>query len=65
VFLHCNAVYRGEWCTRIGTFECTGKPTTWDAIAIFVLTDGKIVEERVMCDELGMLLNVGALELAP
>ena len=57
-----EAVYRGEWRTRIGTFDVAGKPTAWEAMALFRLRDGKIVEERVFRDELGMLLNVGALE---
>jgi ketosteroid isomerase-like protein len=57
-----DAVYRDKWTTRIGTFNVTGKPTQWNAMAIFVFRDGKIVEEYVMRDELGMLLSVGALQ---
>jgi ketosteroid isomerase-like protein len=57
-----NAVYRDKWTTRIGTFDCVGKPTKWDAMAMFVLRGGKIIEEHVMRDELGMLLSVGALQ---
>jgi predicted ester cyclase len=60
-----NAVYRNKWTTRIGTFDCAGKPTKWDAMAIFVLRGGKIIEEYVMRDELGMLLSVGALKRTP
>ena len=59
-----QAVYRGEWRTRIGTFDVAGKPTSWEAMALFRLRDGKIVEERVFRDELGMLLEVGAVEPA-
>jgi ketosteroid isomerase-like protein len=59
-----NAVYRNKWTTRIGTFDCVGKPTKWDAMAIFVLRDGKIIEEHVMRDELGMLLSMGVLQRA-
>ena len=59
-----EAVYRGEWRTRIGTFDLAGKPTRWEAMALFRLRDGKIVEERVFRDELGMLLDVGALQPA-
>jgi ketosteroid isomerase-like protein len=59
-----EAVYRGEWRTRIGTFDVAGKPTAWEAMALFRLRDGKIAEERVFRDELGMLLDVGALEPA-
>jgi ketosteroid isomerase-like protein len=57
-----EAVYRGPWRTRIGIFDVAGKPTSWEAMALFRLRDGKIVEERVFRDELGMLLDVGALE---
>jgi ketosteroid isomerase-like protein len=59
-----DGVYRGEWRTRIGTFDVAGKPTSWEAMALFRLRDGKIAEERVFRDELGMLLDVGALEPA-
>lgn len=59
-----DAVYRGEWRTRIGTFDVAGRPTSWEAMALFRLRDGKIVEERVFRDELGMLFDVGALEPA-
>jgi ketosteroid isomerase-like protein len=57
-----DAVYRDKWTTRIGTFNVTGKLTQWNAMAIFVFRDGKIIEEYVMRDELGMLLSVGALQ---
>ena len=59
-----EAVYRREWRTRIGTFDVAGKRTSWEAMALFRLRDGKIVEERVFRDELGMLLDVGALKPA-
>lgn len=59
-----EAVHRGEWRTRIGTFDVAGKPTSWEAMALFRLRDGKIAEERVFRDELGMLLEVGALKPA-
>jgi ketosteroid isomerase-like protein len=59
-----DAVYRHEWRTRIGRFDVAGQPTSWEAMALFRLRDGRIVEERVYRDELGMLLQVGALERA-
>ena len=62
--LRHDAVYRGEWRTRIGTFELRGKPISWEAMALFRLHDGKIVEERVFRDELGMLLSAGVVEPA-
>jgi ketosteroid isomerase-like protein len=57
-----DAVYRGPWRTRIGTFDVAGRPTSWEAMALFRLRNGKIVEERVFRDELGMLLDVAALK---
>jgi ketosteroid isomerase-like protein len=62
--LRHDAVYRGEWRTRIGTFDLRGKPISWEAMALFRLHDGKIVEERVFRDELGMLLSAGVVRPA-
>lgn len=62
--LRHDAVYRGEWRTRIGTFDLADKPTSWEAMALFRLDRGKIVEERVFRDELGMLLGLGVLNPA-
>lgn len=56
-----DAEYRREWRTRVGTFDVSGKRTSWEAMALFRLRDGEIVEERVYRDELGMLLEVGAI----
>jgi predicted ester cyclase len=59
-----NAVYRGSWATPLGTFDCTGQSTQWEAMVIFKIHDGKIVEERVVRDELGMMINIGLLQPA-
>jgi ketosteroid isomerase-like protein len=59
-----EGVYRSDWRTRIGTFDVAGKPTSWEAMALFTIRNGKIAEERVFRDELGMLLDVGALKPA-
>ena len=64
VRLRHDAVHRGEWRTRIGTFDLRGRPTSWEAMALFRLYDGKIVEERVFRDELGMLLRAGVVKPA-
>jgi hypothetical protein len=37
----------------------------WSAIVQFRLSDGKIAEEWVMRDELGMLLQLGKVTIAP
>ena len=56
-----RAVNRGEWTSRLGTHAVAGKTVTWSAIAIFRFRDGKIAEEWVNRDELGMLIELGVL----
>jgi predicted ester cyclase len=56
-----RAVNRVEWTSRIGTHAVAGKSVTWPAIAIFRFHDGKIAEEWVSRDELGMLIALGIL----
>ena len=50
---------------RLGMFDVSGKTIHWEAMAIFRFEDGKIAEEWVSRDELGMLMQVGKLELTP
>jgi len=57
-----RAVNRSQWTSRIGTHAVTGKTVSWPAIAIFRFHDGKIAEEWVSRDELGMLIDLGVLE---
>ena len=56
-----RAVNRREWISRLGTHAVAGKTVTWPAIAIFRVRDGKIAEEWVSRDELGMLIDLGVL----
>src|SRR5262245_12516582 len=49
-----RAVNRGEWTSRIGRHAVAGKTVTWPAIAIFRFRDGRIAEEWVSRDELGI-----------
>ena len=56
-----RAVNRGEWISRIGRHAVAGKTVGWSAIAIFRFRDGKIAEEWVCRDELGMLITLGVL----
>ena len=56
-----RAVNRGEWTSRLGTHAVAGKTVTWPAIAVFRLREGKIAEEWVSRDELGMLIELGVL----
>jgi hypothetical protein len=51
----------GEFRSRIGIYNVKGKPVTWEAIAIFRFRNGKIAEEWVSRDELGILLSFGGL----
>jgi predicted ester cyclase len=55
------AVNRGEWTSRLGRHAVAGKTVSWSAIAIFHIRDGKIAEEWVNRDELGMLIELGVL----
>ncbi len=57
--------YKTGWTSRLGQHSLEGKKVNWDAIAIFRIKDGKIAEEWVCRDELGMLLQVGVLQAAP
>jgi predicted ester cyclase len=52
----------GIYPFRIGSKDIGGKTVTWDAIAIFRMQNGKVAEEWVNRDELGMLLSAGVLQ---
>ena len=56
-----QAVNQSDWTSRLGTHAVAGKTVTWPAIAIFRISDGKIAEEWVSRDELGMLIELGVL----
>jgi len=56
-----RAVNRGEWTSRIGRHAVAGKTVTWAAIAIFRIRNGKIAEEWVNRDELGMLIDLAVV----
>ena len=47
--------------TRLGKVAVGGKTITWDAIAIFRFEGGLIAEEWVSRDELGQLMQAGAV----
>jgi predicted ester cyclase len=57
-----QAMGAGVLRSRIGTHDINGKSLTWDAIVIFRMKNGKIAEEWVSRDELGMLLCAGILK---
>jgi predicted ester cyclase len=53
-----RAVNRGQWTSRLGRHAVAGKTVSWPAIAIFRFKNGKIAEEWVNRDELGMLIEL-------
>jgi len=55
-------VNRGEWVSRLGRHEVAGKAVNWQAMAIFRIRDGKIAEEWVSRDELGMLIQLDVVD---
>jgi predicted ester cyclase len=57
-----RAMGQGMLQSRIGDHDVKGKPLTWGAIAIFRMQNGKIAEEWVNRDELGILIGIGALK---
>ena len=56
-----RATGAGVFRPRIGTHDVEGKALTWGAIAIFRIEQGKIAEEWVNRDELGILLSADVL----
>ncbi|HEY6820782.1 MAG TPA: ester cyclase [Burkholderiales bacterium] len=60
-----RAVNRGEWTSRLGRHDVAGKALVWSANVIFRFRGGKIVEEWVSRDELGMLIDLGVVQQAP
>jgi len=59
-----RAVNSGEWTSRLSRHAVAGKTVSWPAIAIFRIRDGKIAEEWVNRDELGMLIELGVVASA-
>jgi predicted ester cyclase len=52
----------GDWTSRLGSHAvAAGKVVTWQAITMFRIRDGKIAEEWVCRDELGMLMQLGVV----
>jgi hypothetical protein len=61
-----HAVQYGEharYPTRIGPVDVGGRSVHWDAMALFHLQNGKIVEEWVSRDELDILNQLGAIQV--
>ena len=64
----CRLTHRVEfsasWSTRLGKFDVSGRSIVWHPIVLFRLSDGRIVEQWVCRDELGMLIDLGILKAA-
>ena len=56
-----RVVFGGDWTSRLGRHAVAGRTVSWPAIAIFRFRDGKIAEEWVSRDELGMLIQLGVV----
>ena len=58
-----RVVHRGgEWMSRLGPHRvATGQVLTWPSLTMFQIRDGKIAEEWVSRDELGMLIQLGVV----
>ena len=48
-----------EYVCQMGSFPCNEKSVQWDATVVFRFDHGKIVEEWVNRDELGVLRQLG------
>jgi predicted SnoaL-like aldol condensation-catalyzing enzyme len=63
----CHLAHRvvhrgGDWTSRLGSHAVLeGKVVTWSSVTMFRIRDGKIAEEWVCRDELGMLIQLGAV----
>jgi predicted SnoaL-like aldol condensation-catalyzing enzyme len=58
-----RVVHRGgEWTSRLGRHSVEpGQVVTWPSLTMFRIRDGKIAEEWVCRDELGMLIQLGVV----
>jgi creatinine amidohydrolase len=56
-----EATGKGPYRFRIGTHDLKDKTIRWESMAIFRFENGRIAEEWVSRDELGMLLHAGVL----
>jgi predicted ester cyclase len=62
VFIRHKAVFNGTVTTAFGTKEIQNLPVEWAAMSVFKLVNGKIAEQQVLRDELGILLQQGFVQ---
>jgi polar amino acid transport system substrate-binding protein len=60
-----KALHREDWTSRIGRHAVAGKAVGWQSMVVFHFRDGKIAEQWVIRDELGMLIELGILPRHP
>jgi predicted SnoaL-like aldol condensation-catalyzing enzyme len=62
-----RAVCRGgEWTSRLARYAVAeGKVVTWSAVTTFRIRAGKIAEQWVCRDDLGLLIQLGVLQSGP
>ena len=60
-----DVVFDRDWTTPIGTYDVSGKSLEYFANVFFRVRDGKIIEQWIVRDELGMMLRLGLLKAEP
>ena len=64
--LACRLTHKAVFCenaiypSRVGTYEAGGRRVVWNALAMCRLREGKVAEEWVFKDEIGLLVQLGA-----
>jgi ketosteroid isomerase-like protein len=56
-----QASHREDWTSRIGRHAVADKAVSWQSMVVFHFREGKIAEQWVIRDELGMLIELGVL----
>ena len=59
--LNHQTVHREAWTSRVGRHAVAGKAVGWQSMVVFHFREGKIAEQWVNRDELGMLIGLGVL----
>jgi predicted ester cyclase len=62
VYIRHRAVFDGTFSTAFGTKEIHNLPVEWAAMSVFRLVNGKIAEQQVLRDELGILMQQGFIQ---
>ena len=60
-----RGTHRGAYRSPLGVIPPTGRAVSWQQLSIVRFAEGKIVEDRVVADTLGLLLGLGAAVTLP